>query len=315
MRARLLFAAMTFAVVGTTASRSYGADVQACLAASEKGQRARGTGKLREARESFLVCQNEGCPAIVRRDCAQWTGELTQALPTIVFGAKDKAGRDLFDVTVSIDGEVLTKKLDGKAIFVDPGPHTFKFETTGAQPVAEKVLVKEGEKSRGVTITFDIGEPPHETGGGGGGGGGNGGGGTGGGNGGGGNGGGGRGVDDGGHSALPWVVVGIGAAGVITGIVIVATTPNRPENCSADTQTCTRRANQSEADFKADQEQAGKADSQPVLGFAIAGIGGALVLGGLLWHFLEPTDSKSARPRITPWVTGQSSGAALGGAF
>jgi hypothetical protein len=114
----VLFALATVAVVASTAAEASATDVQACLTASEKGQRARASGKLREARESFLVCGNESCPAIVRRDCAQWTSELTTALPTVVFGAKDRGGRDLYDVNVSMDGETIVTKLDGKAVFV-----------------------------------------------------------------------------------------------------------------------------------------------------------------------------------------------------
>jgi hypothetical protein len=310
LRTRLL-GLVTIALIASTATSAAATDVQACLASSEKGQRARANGKLREARESFLVCGNETCPAIVRRDCAQWTSELTTALPTVVFGAKDKAARDLFDVTVSMDGESIVNKLDGKAVFVDPGRHTFKFETAGAPPVTETLLVKEGEKSRVVTVTFAIGESA----------GGAGGGTVGSGSSGGGSGssgsstaGGDRG-GDGGHTIFPWIVVGIGGVGVVTGIVLVATTPSRPGNCQESTQTCQRLEGQSEADFKSDQEQAGKADSQPVLGWAITGIGAAFVVGGLLWHFLEPTGDKVAKTKMMPWTTGQASGVALGGSF
>jgi hypothetical protein len=307
MRLVQLLSGGVLLAIACVTTHAHAADVQACLASSEKGQRARGAGRLREARESFLVCGNEGCPAIVRRDCNQWTSELTTALPTVVFGAKDKAGRDLFDVTVTMDGEVLIKKLDGKAVFVDPGPHTFRFETAGAPAVTEKALVKEGEKSRVLAVTFDSGES--ETAGG-----------TGapatttGPNGVGSRGGAGdRGADGGGHTVLPWIVVGIGAVGIATGVVLVATTPNRPQNCNKETETCTRVTGQSDADFKADQEQAGKADSQPVLGWAIAGVGAAFVAGGLLWHFLEPTGdgAKSGATRVVPWTTGNAGGMSL----
>lgn len=307
----LLIAIATAAVVASTAAEAGATDVQACLASSEKGQRARANGKLREARESFLVCGNETCPAIVRRDCAQWTSELTTALPTVVFGAKDKAGRDLFDVNVSVDGETIATKLDGKAVYVDPGRHTFKLETAGAPPVSETVLVKEGEKSRVVNVTFALGDAP------------NGGGattannsGSNGGTSSGSAGGGGDKPGGGGHTVFPWIVVGIGGVGIVTGIVLYATTPSRPGNCIEATQTCQRLDQQSDADFKADQEQAGKADSQPVLGLAIAGIGAAFVVGGLLWHFLEPTGSASAKnTKVTPWTTGQASGLGFSGTF
>ncbi|MBX3217579.1 MAG: hypothetical protein KF850_36445, partial [Labilithrix sp.] len=39
---------------------SASADVQSCLSASENGQRARAAGKLREAREQFVVCGGDG---------------------------------------------------------------------------------------------------------------------------------------------------------------------------------------------------------------------------------------------------------------
>lgn len=297
------------AVIASTAAEAAAADVQACLASSEKGQRARANGKLREARESFLVCGNESCPAIVRRDCAQWTSELTTALPTVVFGAKDRAGRDLFDVNVSADGETIASKLDGKAVYVDPGRHTFKLETAGAPPVTETILVKEGEKSRVVNVTFAIGEAPSTGGSGSGGNGSGAGSGSG-------SGGGGGDRNEGGHTVFPWIVVGIGGVGIVTGIVLYATTPSRPGNCIEETQTCQRLDKQSDADFKADQEQAGRADSQPVLGLAIGGIGAAFVVGGLLWHFLEPTGSSSAKnTKFLPWTTGQASGLGLSRTF
>jgi hypothetical protein len=158
--------------------------------------------------------------------------------------------------------------------------------------------VKEGEKSRVMTVTFAIGDAPVEPpargdtrapGGGE--------------------------KTEGGHTIFPWIVVGSGGVGVVTGIVLVATTPTRPGNCIEATQTCTRLDNQTDADFKADQEQAGKADSQPVLGWAITGIGAAFIVGGLLWHFLEPTSSSTAKTKVVPWTTGQASGITLGGSF
>src|SRR5215471_9806859 len=131
------------------------ADTSACIAASEKGQESRANGRLREAREQFKVCGADSCPAIVRRDCVQWLLEVVALAPTVVLGAKDREGRDLFDVTVTMDGEVLTQKLDGKSVMVDPGPHTFKFDAPGETAVTERVLVKEGEKARVVTVAFE----------------------------------------------------------------------------------------------------------------------------------------------------------------
>ena len=295
-----LFGALTIGFVLATPGIA-SADVQACLAASEKGQKLRSQGKLREARENFVICGGEGCPAIVRHDCSQWNSELAATLPTVVFGAKDRSGKDLFDVTVSMDGEVLVKKLDGKSVTIDPGKHTFKFEAAGLPPLTETNLVKEGEKARVINVT--LGEPPPpppttttpaattgaqkppsgE-------------------------------VQE--HSIAPWIVVGIGGAAVVAGVVIFATAPDRPSNCDKTTQTCQHvPANESDADLAKDKEQAGRADSQPILGLVVAGAGAAVVAGGLIWHFLEPTGPKSGNVKLAPWTTGKSSGIGLSGTF
>jgi len=286
-------------LLGTSGVAFAQRDVQACLNASEKGQRARTAGKLREARENFIICGDERCPTIVRHDCAQWNSELASSLPTVVFGARDKQGRDLFDVTVAIDGEPIVKKLDGKSVTVDPGKHIFKFEAAGFPPVTETVLVKEGERARVITVTFDSGTPvtkpppgqpdkPAATGGG-----------------------------SGGHTPYPWILVGVGGAALVAGLVIVLTTPDRPTNCNEDTQKCTRNEGQSEDDFRKDQERAGTADSQPVLGVAVAAGGLALAIGGLVWHFVEPTEDsrRSSKLRVTPWTTGRSTGLSLTKSF
>src|SRR5262249_28351238 len=52
------------------------------------------------------------------------------------------------------DGKVIATKLDGKSIEVDPGLHTFRFTHEGAPPLEEKLLVREGERSRLVSASW-----------------------------------------------------------------------------------------------------------------------------------------------------------------
>ncbi|MDB4943079.1 MAG: hypothetical protein JWP97_2613 [Labilithrix sp.] len=278
------------------------ADVQACVDASEKGQRARASGKLREAQKQFQVCSDAACPSLVRRDCAQWQGEVAPYVPSVVLGAKDRTGRDLFEVMVLVDGEVIARSLDGKSVPVDPGPHTFQFETPKHPPVLERVLVKEGEKARAINVVIgtekvapaaaaatparaapaEIPAPAPTA--------------------------------EGGHTLPPWLLVGAGGAAVVVGLVVVVTAPALPEGCDANTQTCTRNADESSASYRDRQDRAGEHDARPVLGGVIATVGGAAIGGGLLWHFLEPTGPR-ARAAVTPWTTGTSAGVSLGGAF
>lgn len=278
------------------------ADVKACIAASEAGQHARAAGKLREAQAQFHSCADTSCPSIVRRDCQQWKTEITQTMPSVVFAARDRAGKDLFDVAVSMDGETLVTKLDGSPVSVDPGKHVFRFEVAGPTPTVatETVLVRENERKRNVTATFDAPDAPKAPA-----------------------------APEGGsapasvsasapahreHSALPWVVAGVGAAGLVTGILLVATA-SRPENCSADTRICVAREGQTQAELEADQSDAQAADNRRTLGLVVGGVGLGALAGGLVWHFLEPTGSKRTGLTFTPWSAGRSSGVALGGVF
>ena len=129
---------------------------QACASAAEEAEQLRIDAHLLAARERLLQCSRPACPAAVRSDCAQWMTEVAAAMPTVVFAARDAGGRDLLGARVSIDGVFLEHGLDGKAVEVDPGVHTFRFESDGAAR-QETVLIREGEKNRAITTTLDTG--------------------------------------------------------------------------------------------------------------------------------------------------------------
>jgi hypothetical protein len=106
---------------------------------------------------------------------------------------------------------------------------------------------------------------------------------------------------------LPWVVGGLGAASLITGIVLHVAAPDLPSNCIEGTRTCTRKPNQSDASFNEDQEQAGEAQLMPNLGnIAIAGGAVLLVAGVSMYFWYHQDNSKSAantkKPILTPYA-------------
>jgi hypothetical protein len=147
-----LFSILTILV---SSGRAFADDKQDCIAASEAGQDQKLRGSLRGAREQLLICARDVCPAIVRQDCTQWLTEIIAALPSVVVGARDWQGHDLVDVTVSVDGAVVASKLDGKPIAIDPGVHIFHYESaSGAAPVEEHMLIRQGERNRTLTVTF-----------------------------------------------------------------------------------------------------------------------------------------------------------------
>jgi hypothetical protein len=59
---------------------------------------------------------------------------------------------------VKLDGAPFADRIDGKAVAVEPGPHTFAFEAEGVAPVERAVLVREGDKLARITVTLGGGE-------------------------------------------------------------------------------------------------------------------------------------------------------------
>ena len=125
-----------------------------CATASDNAQPLRKAGKLRAAKQQLLICVNKTCPSMVRDDCASQLGEIQKAMPTVVFAATDADGHDLSDVHVQIDGNQLVDHLDGTAVAVDPGEHTFRFEAPRLPPTSKKLVLHETEKERRVAVSF-----------------------------------------------------------------------------------------------------------------------------------------------------------------
>lgn len=129
----------------------------ACFDAYPAAQRLRKQGKLREARAQLVLCSQEQCPAEMRSDCGTWLGEVDRAMPSVVIEARDPRGDETAAVRVRIDGVLLAERLDGKAIELDPGEHSFRFEHAG-QTQERTLLIREGEARRKIEVRFSA--PP-----------------------------------------------------------------------------------------------------------------------------------------------------------
>lgn len=125
-----------------------------CANAYEQAQRTRNEGLFRAAREHTLVCADEVCPSVLRTECVKWLGEIDAAMPTVLVVARDGSGNEVSDVNVVVDGTKVLERLDGKALPVDPGIHTFRFTRAGSATVEQKILIREAEKRRPVLVTF-----------------------------------------------------------------------------------------------------------------------------------------------------------------
>jgi hypothetical protein len=148
--------AVQAAVLGALAHDAR-ADVAQCVKANAHAQALRRDGKLAAARAELLACSNPSCPELVRDDCAQRLDEVERTQPTVLFDARDGDGRDLVAVRVTMDGQPLTDRLEGKVLRVDPGAHTFTFTVEGQPAVTQTFVLKEGERDRRERIV--IGQP------------------------------------------------------------------------------------------------------------------------------------------------------------
>jgi hypothetical protein len=141
--------------VGVTFAARVLADVstkQECVTANESAQSLRRNGKLRAARREFLRCTSKACPGPVRDDCEEQLSEVDRTIPSIVFVVTDDAGHNLEHVQVKVDGELLSDRLDGAAMAVDPGTHAFTFMIDGYIPDYRRVSLREGDKEHAERI-------------------------------------------------------------------------------------------------------------------------------------------------------------------
>jgi len=144
----------TLSLVLGTSLGARGDEAVPCADAASQGQRLAKDHRLLDAREQFRQCARRECPLVVKQDCVKWLGEVEQGLPTVVLTATDGTGRDLTDAKVSFDGRDLVSKLDGEAVAVDPGSHSFQFSLADGTHVERTVIIKEGLKNQSVAVVF-----------------------------------------------------------------------------------------------------------------------------------------------------------------
>jgi hypothetical protein len=274
--AALLLAAVLVPATGNATPR------EECVDSHGRAQDLRDRGQLARARQMFLTCAQSSCPSLVQQDCAKYSEELAQLVPTVTFGARDSNAADLPTTSVYVDDALVATRLDdGRAYEIDPGKHVVRYVHDGRETTL-KVVLNQGERGRLLVATFldrsapsrkesptpETTEPP---------------------------------VNEPKRSALPLVVAGIGAAAAAAGGVLFALgSGSVPDQCSMATKECTAPPN----DPSLAQAEAGVRLANT--GLAI-GISGAVTLvGGLVWYLLQPAstpDSRRARVGSGPLFT------------
>ena len=125
-----------------------------CSSSYTENQRDRKAGKLLSAQAHLRVCAALSCADFIQADCAVWLAEVEAQLPSLVVAAKGLDGSDTSLVEVYDSGVLLAPVLDGRPIFMDPGPHRLEFRHPGAPPATQNVIVRAGEKNRVLEVSF-----------------------------------------------------------------------------------------------------------------------------------------------------------------
>jgi hypothetical protein len=122
-----------------------------CAQAYEQGQEQRKSGQLVTARSSLQLCARDECPDFIRADCATWYGEVQSEVPTLVFAARSQ-GRDLADVRITLGERVLSSRIDGQVVELDPGEYDFRFEAAKMQTLTQHFVIARGERNRLIQV-------------------------------------------------------------------------------------------------------------------------------------------------------------------
>ncbi len=115
---------------------------------------------------------------------------------------------------------------------------------------------------------------------------------------------------EGGHTVAPWIVVGVGGAAVVAGVVLFAVGAG---DISTAEQKCPVHNNCNDPNA---QSTGNSGRTLETVGVVAGAVGVAAVAGGLLWHFLEtPGAPSTTGATVTPVVAPGYAGVGLGGRF
>lgn len=131
----------------TAACNAAGVHVHAAHAAEAAGH-------IPEAIDAYRACTQEtGCGWLAQK-CDAKIKLLQSKLPTIVLVANDENGQPVADVEVRVDGNLLTSKLTGVGLPIQPGLHELSFSNGNGVFATEKVMVVDGQHDHLVTVTM-----------------------------------------------------------------------------------------------------------------------------------------------------------------
>jgi hypothetical protein len=131
-----------------------------CTNAHAKAQEREQSGHLREARALYRSCASLACDKSLQEECTAQATQLDADIPSIAPVVTGRESAPHVDIVVKMDGEVLTAKLGGQALPVDPGLHEFTFSTNKGVFSIQKVMIAQGERGHPLSVSMPVPPPP-----------------------------------------------------------------------------------------------------------------------------------------------------------
>jgi hypothetical protein len=72
----------------------------------------------------------------------------------VVVAVRRRDGHDVTDARLHVDGRVVSERLDGKSLELDPGAHSLRVTTSTGLSASSDIVLIEGEKDRVFVITL-----------------------------------------------------------------------------------------------------------------------------------------------------------------
>lgn len=143
------------------AEAAHAVDANACIEAHLQAQIARGKQELRKATELFTQCGSEGCPGVIRAECAESLARIKSQIPTVVVAVKDTQGRDVSLYDLSLNGEHYPPT--PVAIELNPGTYSLHLTASGYYDRDYQFQAREGEQLRRIELKLERVPPPRRT--------------------------------------------------------------------------------------------------------------------------------------------------------
>ncbi len=128
-------------------------DKRVCVESYYKAKESLQSGRLLDAKEPLGRCARPACGSFLQQECTVLYLQMDSDVPSVVPVVVDAADGAGAAFEVKMDGELLTSKLDGIAIPINPGWHEFSFSTENRVFATQRILIAQGQRNRPISVS------------------------------------------------------------------------------------------------------------------------------------------------------------------